>query len=140
MSNPLVSVVIPVYNLASYLPKCIESVLGQGIDALEIVAVDDGSTDNSRDVMQEYAEKDNRIKLIFKGNDGVSSGRNAGIAKASGEYLFFLDGDDWLDIDWLESAFKEMQKYQADIFAGGFICDYDDGTSGRKNFSMTGVL
>lgn len=119
MSNPLVSVVIPVYNLASYLPKCIESVLGQGIDALEIVAVDDGSTDNSRDVMQEYAEKDNRIKLIFKGNDGVSSGRNAGIEKASGEYLFFLDGDDWLEDGALGKLLQYAKDY--DIVQGTYV-------------------
>ena len=102
MSRISVSVIIPVYNLAKYLSKCLESVLAQTYANFEIIAIDDGSTDDSAAILKKYAEKDKRVKPILKANGGVSSARNAGLDKAEGEYIFFLDGDDWIEPETLE--------------------------------------
>lgn len=92
---PLISVVIPVYNVEKYLPQCIESVAKQSFRDIEIIAVDDGSKDKSGEICDEYAKKDDRIKVIHKQNGGSSEARNAGIKAASGKYIMFLDSDDW---------------------------------------------
>lgn len=93
---PLVSVIIPVYKVEQYLPKCVDSVLSQTFSEFEIILVDDGSPDNCPKLCDEYAEKDSRIKVIHKENGGLSDARNAGIASASGKYVLFLDSDDYL--------------------------------------------
>lgn len=98
----LVSVIIPVYNVESYLPECIESVRNQTHKLLEIILVDDGSTDNSGILCDKYSKTDERIKVIHKANGGLSSARNAGIRKASGEFISFIDSDDWVDNTMLE--------------------------------------
>lgn len=94
----LVSVIIPVYNVEKYLPKCIESVLSQTHKLLEIILVDDGSTDNSGIICDKYLEIDERVKVIHKFNGGLSSARNVGIQNASGEFIAFIDSDDWIEI------------------------------------------
>lgn len=93
----LVSVIIPVYNVESYLPECVESVRNQTHKLLEIILVDDGSTDNSGNLCDKYLEKDERIKVIHKLNGGLSSARNVGIQNASGEFIAFIDSDDWIE-------------------------------------------
>lgn len=124
MNKPLISVIIPVYNLASYLAKCLDSVLSQTYSELEIIPVDDGSTDDSAAILQEYAQKDARIKPILKNNGGVSETRNVGLDAASGEYVFFLDGDDWLEPDALERLSSYCEEF--DIVQGLFVQSYDD--------------
>ena len=99
MKVPCVSVIIPVYKVEEYLERCIESVLGQTLDDLEIILVDDGSPDNCPRICDQYAEKDRRVSVIHKKNGGLASARNAGMKNASGEYIFFLDSDDWLELD-----------------------------------------
>lgn len=98
-SNPLVTVIIPVYNVEEYLRQCLDSVLAQTYKNLEVILVDDGSTDSSIKICQEYCDRDERFKLYKKENGGASSARNLGLEKASGDYLFFLDSDDWIDVD-----------------------------------------
>lgn len=93
----LVSVIIPVYNVESYLSKCVESVINQTHKALEIILVDDGSTDDSGNLCDQYLEKDGRIKVIHKLNGGLSSARNVGIQNATGEFIAFIDSDDWVE-------------------------------------------
>lgn len=95
--NKLVSVVVPVYNVEKYIARCIESILSQTYQNLELILVDDGSPDNSGKICDTYAEKDRRILVIHQENAGVSKARNAGIDLAKGEYLFFVDSDDWIE-------------------------------------------
>ena len=98
-NNPLVSVIIPVYNVEKYLRQCLDSVLAQTYTKYEVLLIDDGSTDSSADICREYCKKDSRFKLYQKQNGGASSARNLGLENASGDYLFFLDSDDWIDVD-----------------------------------------
>lgn len=98
----LISVIVPVYNVENYLCKCVDSIINQTYNNLEIILVDDGSTDGSASICDEYVLKDSRVKVIHKENGGVSSARNIGIAEASGEYICFVDSDDWLELDYFE--------------------------------------
>ena len=91
----LVSVIVAVYNIEEYLPRCVDSILAQTYRNLEIILVDDGSKDQSGSICDSYAEKDRRIKVIHKKNGGLSDARNAGMDAATGEYIGFVDGDDW---------------------------------------------
>ena len=97
--NGLISVIVPVYNVESYLEKCIDSIIHQTYKNLEIILVDDGSTDNSGKICDVYKEKDSRIKVIHKQNRGLSSARNCGLEIAKGEYIGFVDGDDYIAED-----------------------------------------
>lgn len=116
-SNPLISVIIPVYNVEKYLEKCIESVLEQSYTNLDIILVDDGATDSSGMICDKYAQADNRIKVIHKKNGGLSDARNAGIEVARGVLISFLDSDDFLLNDFYEYAIGLMKKYDADMVA-----------------------
>jgi glycosyltransferase involved in cell wall biosynthesis len=101
-SKPLVSMIVPIYNVEEYLPQCIESLIDQSYDNLEIVLVDDGSPDNSGKIADRYAKSDKRIKVIHQKNNGVSSARNTGLDSITGEYVTFVDGDDYLAPDFVE--------------------------------------
>lgn len=118
--NKKISVIIPVYNIAKYLPRCLDSVIAQTYKNLEIILVDDGSTDNSRDVIEEYAKKDSRIVKIFKKNSGVSDTRNKGIDAATGDYIGFVDGDDYIEPEMYELLLGNALKYDADISHCGY--------------------
>ena len=107
---PAISVIVPVYNVEKYLTKCIESVLMQGVEDVELLLVNDGSKDNSLAICNEYARKDGRIKVFSKENGGVSSARNLGLDNATGEWVTFVDADDWL----AEGALKECLPYMPD--------------------------
>jgi glycosyltransferase involved in cell wall biosynthesis len=112
---PVVSVVIPVYNSAKYLHECLDSVIAQTFSDWEIVAIDDGSSDDSPAILDEYAAKDSRIKVIHKANGGVSAARNDGLAAASGEYVLFADSDDWLSDDALQVLFDATSNGAVDV-------------------------
>lgn len=103
---PLVSIIVPVYNVEKYLPRCIDSILGQTYADFELILIDDGSLDLSGHICDEYALKDKRIRVFHKDNAGVSAARNLGISKAVGSWLMFIDGDDWVDINVIEYASK----------------------------------
>ena len=103
MSQPLVSVIIPIYKVEEFLPDCLESVIHQTYSDLEIICVNDGSPDRCEDILKDYAMLDRRIKVINKVNGGLSSARNAALPVAQGEYVFFLDSDDWLSLDCIEN-------------------------------------
>jgi len=106
--NDLISVIVPVYNVSTYLSECIDSIIKQTYKKLEIILVDDGSTDNSASICDNYAKKDNRIKVIHKKNGGVSSTRNAGIDNANGKYICFIDSDDYILDNYIESLYNNM--------------------------------
>lgn len=114
-----VSVIIPIYNSEKFLKKCIESVQTQTLKDIEIICVNDGSADNSLKIIKKYLEKDNRIKLINKKNEGLSAARNDGLEIAQGEYVSFVDSDDWIDKEFLEKLYLAAKKYNADIAVCG---------------------
>lgn len=121
-----VSVIIPVYNTKKYLRKCVDSVLAQTYDNLEIILVNDGSTDDSGALCDEIAKGFNNIMVIHKENGGLSDARNAGIAVATGEYTCFLDSDDWIDEDCIEEAINEAKNENADVVVWGYHTDFHD--------------
>lgn len=106
--NNLVSIIIPVYNVEGYIEQCLNSLINQTYSNLEIIIVNDGSTDKSSNICQIYAKKDSRIKVIQQNNKGVSSARNKGLAYAKGDYIMFVDGDDAVDINMIELLMKEL--------------------------------
>ena len=110
-----ISVIVPVYNVEKYLDKCIESILNQTFKNLEIILLDDGSTDNSGKMCDEYAKKDSRIKVVHKENGGISDTRNKGIDVSTGEYIGFVDSDDYISEDMFETMYNLSERYGADI-------------------------
>ena len=117
---PGISLVVPVYNVQEYLPECLDSLLGQSFAAIEIILVDDGSTDASAEICDRYAARDGRIRVVHQQNAGVSKARNVGIRLARGKYLGFVDGDDWVDRDYCKRLYETLIDYRADIS----ICSY----------------
>lgn len=115
MKNELITVMIPLYNVGEYLPKCIESVLAQTYTNLEIILVDDGSTDDSVRICDEYAAKDSRIQVVHKKNEGQSVARNLCIDMAKGEYLIFVDSDDFVTPDYIEVLYNLIKKYNCKL-------------------------
>lgn len=113
--TPKVSVIIPVYNVEKYLPQCLDSVVKQTLKEIEIICVDDGSTDNSLEILKEYAAKDNRITVIAQKNLHAGVARNAGLAIAKGEYLSFLDSDDFFELNMLEETYNIAEKEKTEI-------------------------
>ncbi len=120
------SIVIPIYNVEKYLSQCIDSILSQTYQNLEIILVDDGSNDNSGKIADKYAQKDSRIAVIHKQNGGLSDARNAGIEIATGEYIYFLDSDDWLVPNAISTLFDFAIKNSCEIVQGGFYYAYND--------------
>ena len=112
---PAISVIVPIYNVENYVTKCVDSILNQTFRDIEIILVDDGSTDNSGKICDEYLTKDDRVKVIHKKNGGLSDARNAGLDICTGEYIGFVDGDDYIDEDMYELLYKNIINYDADI-------------------------
>ncbi len=115
-----VSIIIPAYNIAPYIGKCLESVLVQTLKNIEVIVVDDGSNDNTAEVIRTYADSDKRVRLLQKVNGGVTSARLTGIQVAEGEYIGFVDGDDTIDSDMFERLLNNARKYHADISHCGY--------------------
>lgn len=122
----MLSVIIPVYQAEQVLEKCIDSVLAQSFQDLEIILVDDGSTDRSGVICDNYAKQDSRIKVIHKKNAGVSAARNSGLSLASGEYIAFVDSDDYLEPNMYQSMMDKMLKYNCDVVMCDCIKDFSD--------------
>lgn len=115
MSKPLISIVVPVYNVERYLKKCIESLLNQSYKEIEIILVDDGSLDNSSKICDEFSNNDKRVKVIHKENGGLSDARNVGIESARGQYITFVDSDDFVAYDYIEYLYNMLDKYKSDM-------------------------
>lgn len=113
--DKLISVIVPIYKVEEYLPQCIDSIINQTYKNLEIILVDDGSPDRCPQICDEYAAKDSRIKVIHQKNGGLSAARNAGLDIATGEYIAFVDSDDWLEIDMYRTLLVLLERYDADI-------------------------
>ena len=110
-----VSIIVPVYNIEKYLAKCLDSLINQTLEDIEIICVNDGSTDNSAEILNEYAQKDCRIKIINQDNAGLSAARNTGINAANGEYIGYVDSDDWIDLNFYEKLYNAAKDTDADI-------------------------
>ena len=121
-----ITVIVPVYNVENYLEKCLDSLINQTYKNLEIIVINDGSTDNSGTICQEYAQKDNRIVYIEKENGGLSEARNVGLDKMTGSYVTFIDSDDWVELDYVEILYKKIIEYQADISVGNYYSYNED--------------
>lgn len=110
----MISIIIPVYNVKLYLDNCIQSVIQQSYTDFECILVDDGSTDGSSEICDQWAEKDNRIIIVHQPNGGVSSARNKGLEQAKGEYICFIDSDDWVDVDYLSAMINNLKEKETD--------------------------
>ena len=121
-----ITVIVPVYNVENYLRKCLDSIITQTYKNIEIIVVNDGSTDASGQICQEYAQKDNRIIYIEKENGGLSDARNVGLDKMTGSYVTFIDSDDWIEQDYIETLYKKIVEYQADIAVGNYYSYNED--------------
>ena len=124
MNEHLISVIVPIYNVEKYLCKCIESIINQTYKNLQIILVDDGSTDNSKKICDEYAKLDSRIKVIHKSNGGLISARKAGLKIAEGEFISNIDGDDWIESNMYEEMLKNILDTDADFVNSGVIYVY----------------
>ena len=122
-----VSIIIPVYKVEKYLEKCIQSVINQTYENLQIILVDDGSPDNCGKICDEYAKKDHRIEVIHKSNGGLSDARNKGLEIAKGEYIGFVDSDDYIEADMYEVLYNLLKQYNADVS----ICNFYTVSQGK---------
>lgn len=125
-----ISVIVPIYKVEAFLPKCVESILGQTYPNLEVILVDDGSPDGCGALCDAYAQSDSRVRVIHKENGGLSDARNAGIEAATGDYLAFVDSDDWLEPDAYEAMLAAMQRHRARLVCAGRY-DEDETTGAR---------
>ncbi|HOG17117.1 MAG TPA: glycosyltransferase [Syntrophales bacterium] len=121
IAAPKVSIIVPVYNMERYLRKCLDSLIRQTLKDIEIVVVNDESADASPEIIAEYAERDDRIKVVNRKNGGLSMARNSGMSVATGEYVGFVDADDWVEIEMFEKMYEMGNRHSADIV----ICDYN---------------
>lgn len=117
--EPLISVIVPIYKVEEYLSRCVDSIINQTYKNLEIILVDDGSPDNCPKICDDYAKMDNRIKVIHKENGGLSDARNAGMNVATGEYISFIDSDDWIENSMFEEMLNRMHEDKSDVVSCG---------------------
>jgi len=133
--RPLVSVIIPIYNAEKYLMQCLDSIVGQSYENLQIICVNDGSTDNSGQIMSQYSQKDNRIIIINQINGGLSSARNTGLDIATGNWIMFVDSDDWINKETVDHCISEAVNKEVDIVTFDYICEYVKHSERRKYMS-----
>ena len=120
-----ISVIVPVYNVEKYISQCLDSIINQTYSNIEIICVNDGTRDGSRKILEEYRKKDSRIKIIDKKNGGLSSARNAGLEVAQGEYISFIDSDDWIEETMIEKLYRNITSLDTDIAICG-VHQYDE--------------
>lgn len=139
---PKVSVIIPTYNVEKYLSDCLNSILNQTFEDIEIICIDDGSTDSTLKILNEYSSKDNRIKILTQENAGPGVARTKGIAVAQGEYLSFIDSDDYISLDYYEKLYTKAQKTNADIVKAGWVTKETNGKEiiGTRNIEIAKEL
>ena len=132
MNNPLVSIIVPIHNSEAFLDKCIQSAANQSYKNIEIILVDDGSIDSSGEICDSYSAVDNRIKTIHKNNGGLVSSRKTGLAASSGDYILYIDGDDWIELDMIQNYVDQVLKFNADIVVSSHIVNLE----GREDILM----
>jgi len=144
MNKGKVSIIVPIYNVEKYLKRCVDSLINQTYTNLEIILIDDGSSDNSPEMCNSYAKEDSRIKVIHKKNGGLSDARNKGINIANGKYVMFIDSDDYVEIDIVETAVNAIDKFDSDFVIWGYYADFvnqnEEHIQSITYTSMNGVL
>ena len=125
---PIISVIVPVYKVEKFIKKCVDSILAQTFTDFELWLVDDGSPDNCGMICDEYAQKDERVKVIHKKNGGLSDARNVALDVMQGEYVFFVDSDDWIAVDTFETMYSALERTGAKVATGNIISVHEDGT------------
>ena len=131
---PKVSIILPIYNVEKYLRQCLDSCINQTLKDIEIICVNDGSTDNCLEIINEYARKDNRIKVINQNNQGLSMARNNGVDIATGEYILFLDSDDWLELNCCKVAYNQAKENDNDfVYFNNSV--YNEATGKIKKYN-----
>ena len=126
--NQKVSIIIPIYNVNEYLRRCLDTVINQTYRNIEIILINDGSTDNSLEIINEYKNKDNRIIVIDKKNTGASDSRNIGMSIATGDYISFVDSDDWLEIEMISKMVEQMEKNNVEAVRCNYYRNFDNDT------------
>lgn len=121
MEEILLTVIVPIYNGEKFLRRCVDSLIQQTYTKVEILLINDGSTDNTKSICEEYEKKDNRVTIINKENEGVSKARNIGIEKAKGKYITFIDADDWIELDTYSKAIKVIDEDNVDIYKFSYV-------------------
>lgn len=141
-NNSLVSVIVPVYNTEAYIKRCLDSILNQNYRNLEIILINDGSTDNSPAICDFYAETDSRIRVIHKENGGQSSARNIGLDVCTGDYISFIDSDDWIESGMYATLLDHLEKYGASLAVCGRYDAYEDASKKKvgKSIENDGVF
>lgn len=138
--NGLISVIVPVYNVEKYLNRCIDSIVNQTYKNIEIILVDDGSKDKSGEICDYYAKNNAKVQVIHKKNGGLSDARNQGIKKAHGDYISFVDSDDWLEKDIYEKCMNRNKQYNADIINFAIQINHSDGKFYNQNIKKEKIL
>ena len=133
MENPLISVIVPIYNMENYLEKCLDNLINQTLKEIEIICINDGSVDNSLKILKNFANKDNRIIILNQKNQGQGIARNNGIKIARGEYIGFCDPDDWIELNMFENMYNKAIQNQADIVECDFISHYEHRNKIKRN-------
>lgn len=140
MNKVKISIIVPVYNTEKYLPKCLDSIVNQTYKNLEIICVDDGSEDSSADILNRYAEQDARFVIINKENEGVSVARNKALETVSGEYIMFVDSDDWIDINTCELALNKALQQKADVVFWTYIREFLNVSLQKSIFDESEII
>jgi len=138
--QPKISIIIPVYNVEQYLSMCLDSVINQTYKNLEIICINDGSTDNSQEILERYASKDIRIKIVKQKNIGLSGARNEGIDLASGDYIMFVDSDDWIDLNTCKIVVDNALKFECDVVLWPYIREYKNKTKKKELFNESLIV
>ncbi|HJA32853.1 MAG TPA: glycosyltransferase [Candidatus Mediterraneibacter merdigallinarum] len=136
----LISVIVPIYNVEQYLNQCLQSICSQSYKNLEIILVDDGSSDRCPELCDVWAEKDSRIRVIHKQNGGLSDARNAGMVCAKGEYIAFVDSDDWIEKDLYQKLWSELHQNNAQIAACGIVKVFETTSEEQKIYSKQKIF
>lgn len=139
MNNDLISVIVPVYNVSNYLRKCVDSILNQSYQNIEVILVDDGSTDDSKEICDFYEKSDSRVISYHKENGGLSDARNFGIKKAHGKYLVFIDSDDYISDKMIEKLYQLIHQFHVRIGVVGFDFVYEEKKSKKEKSKKNSV-
>lgn len=126
--KPVFSIIVPIYKVEEYLPQCLDSILGQKYEDFEVLLIDDGSPDNCPDICDKYAQKDQRIRVLHKQNEGLVKAREDGLEMAQGIYIGYVDGDDWMEDNWLIKVSEVVKAYQPDMITYNTYLDYPNHT------------
>lgn len=135
MRQPQVSIIVPVYNVQNYIERCLNSLVNQTFKDIEIITINDGSTDKSLELLNKYAKEDIRVSVIDLGDEGVSYCRNLGIEKANGKYIMFVDSDDWIDSSMVEVMYKKAEENKLDLVMCSYIREFKDHSK-EKIFNL----